>query len=91
MACPRRTSGKASAAFVLGLVSLASGFLAIIVGTDLALLGLLGGPLAILFGILALRDMGRSSGQVTARTLAKWGIGLPIGGLGLGLVLLPAT
>jgi hypothetical protein len=85
-----RTSRKATAAFVLGLVSLGAGLLAIVSRTDLFLLGLLGGPLAIVFGVLGLREARRSSGLLTGQALAKWGIGLPIGGLCLGLVFLPA-
>jgi len=91
MSRPPQASNKASAAFILGLLSLGSGFLAIWSGTDFILLGLLGGPLAIIFGILGLQDVGRSSGRLTGKALAGWGIGLPIGGFCLGLVLIPAT
>jgi hypothetical protein len=90
MSAQPQTSAKARAAFVLGLLSLGSGFLALVSETDFFLLGLFGCPLAILLGVRGWREVGRSSGRLTGKALAGWGIGLPVGGFCLGFLLLPA-
>jgi hypothetical protein len=85
-----QTSKKAIAAFVLGLLSLGLGAVAIVSGTDLILPGLLiTCALGIVLGILSLREMRRRSGQLASKTSARWGIGLSVGGLCLGFLLLP--
>jgi hypothetical protein len=88
----RQTSPKAALAFAFGLLSLGSGLMALLARSDLFRLGVpVGLVLALTFGILGLREVRGSSGRFTGRALAGWGIGLPVGGMSLGFLLLPAT
>jgi hypothetical protein len=85
-------SGKAVAAFLAGLSSVACGLLTLASGSDLFLLGV------VLFGALALGleissriEIKRSPSTLRGKALAGWGMGLPAGGFALGFLVLPAT
>ena len=69
-----RRSGRATAALVLGLVGI-------------LVFPVVCSTLAIIFGALALRDMGPDP-EVRGRSMAWWGLGLGIAGLliGIGLI-----
>src|SRR5260370_37616995 len=87
-----QTSSKAVAAFALGLSALGSGFLALVSGSDLFLLGIPAFTvLAIVFGIFGRREVNRAPDRWQGKGLAGWGMGIPMGGLGLGFLLLPAV
>ena len=86
------TSGKARAAICFCLLSITAAILAIVSRSDFFLIGMpVGWLLAVLFGILGLRDIAKSGGTMRGKAMAKWAIGLPIAGLGLGFCLLPAV
>jgi hypothetical protein len=86
------TSRKAMVAFLLGVTAIACGFLAIAGQSDLLLLGVAGcGISALSLGIVALQDVRRNPGALRGAPLAAWGIGLPVAGIGIGFILLPAT
>lgn len=87
-----KTSGRAVAAFALGLLSLACGFLALVRCQDLFLLVILVSLFpALVLGVGGLRQIRRAPGRLRGKSLAAWGIGLPVGSLVLGVVLLPVT
>ena len=69
-----RRSGRATAALVLGIVGI-------------LVFPVVCSTLAIIFGALALRDMGPDP-EVRGRSMAWWGLGLGIAGLliGIGLI-----
>lgn len=69
-----RRSGRATAALVLGIVGI-------------LVFPVVCSTLAIIFGALALRDMGPDP-EVKGRSMAWWGLGLGIAGLliGIGLI-----
>jgi hypothetical protein len=87
-----RTSKKPLVAFVLGMLSLGCGILALFSSFDLFLLGI---PLfwlaALGVGIVVWREAGGNVGHLRGQTLAKWGIGAPVGGACLGFLLMPFT
>jgi hypothetical protein len=87
-----RTSRLAVTAFCSGLGALVCGFLALVSDADFFLLGLATGFfLAVACAMAGLWAIRRSDGILAGKGLAKWGIGLPVGGLVLGFLLLPAT
>ena len=69
-----RRSGRATAALVLGIVGV-------------LVFPVVCSTLAIIFGALALRDMGTNE-NVRGRPMAWWGLGLGIAGLLLGIALI---
>jgi hypothetical protein len=69
-----RRSGRATASLVLGIVGI-------------LVFPVVCSTLAIIFGALALRDMGDDPG-VSGRRMAWWGLGLGIAGLVIGLALI---
>jgi hypothetical protein len=80
------------AAFFCGLACLVSGVMALVLTSDLLLLGVAVSFLAALvLGVLALRKAKGHPDRSRVRKLAGWGIGLPIGGLGLAFLLLPTV
>jgi hypothetical protein len=90
MGTTTRTSGKAVASFLAGVLSLACGVFALTTESDLFLAGIvLFLALAVGLGCWAWIEDGRSSGMLTGRSLAGWGIALPVVGCGLGFLLLP--
>ena len=92
MAADVRTSPKAAAALLFGLLSLGCGLLVLLGAPDFLLLGVpLFFGLAIPTGVLGGREVKRSHGQLRGKALAGWGIGLPVGGVCLGFLLLPAV
>jgi hypothetical protein len=92
MSHPVRTSSAAASSLLCALASIACGILVILTQFDFLLFGIAGfGVLAIGLGIRGIRQVRRNPGQLTGAALAKWGIGLPLAGLVLGFVLLPAT
>jgi len=72
-ASPRR-SGRATAALVLGIVGI-------------LVFPVVCSTLAIIFGALALRDMGTDT-EVRGRSMAWWGLGLGLAGLLIGIALI---
>lgn len=70
---PRR-SGRATASVVLGIVGI-------------LVFPVVCSTLAIIFGALALRDIGDRT-DITGRKLAWWGVGLGIAGLIIGIALI---
>jgi hypothetical protein len=92
MGTPTRTSRKAVAAFVAGLSAVACGLLALLTTSDLFLAGVAAScVLAVLLGWRAWVEVGRSPGTLTGKALAGWGMAVPVAGLVLGFLLLPAT
>jgi hypothetical protein len=85
-------SKGAVAAFLSGILSLSSGFLAQVTDDDFFLIGI---PvfflLALILGIKGRRAIARNPGQLRGKALAGWGMGLPVGGICLGFLLLPAV
>jgi hypothetical protein len=69
-----RRSGRATASLVLGIVGI-------------LVFPVVCSTLAIIFGALALRDMGDHP-EVTGRRMAWWGLGLGIAGLIIGIALI---
>ena len=69
-----RRSGRAIAALVLGIVGV-------------LVFPVVCSTLAIIFGALALRDMGTNE-NVRGRSMAWWGLGLGIAGLLIGIALI---
>ncbi len=69
-----RRSGRATAALVLGIVGI-------------LVFPVVCSTLAIIFGALALRDMGNDP-DVKGRSMAWWGLGLGIAGLLIGIALI---
>ncbi len=72
-ATPRR-SGRATASLVLGIVGI-------------LVFPVVCSTLAIIFGALALRDMGTDT-EVRGRSMAWWGLGLGLAGLLIGIALI---
>ena len=92
MGAASRTSLQAIASLLMGLLSIACGFLALASQSDLFLLGVvLFWLLAILFGLRSWVAVRRSSGGLRGKGLAGWGMGAPLIGFGLGFLLLPVT
>ena len=92
MTVTTRTSYQAIIGFLCGLISTASGFLAIVAGTDAYLLAVLAfGALAFAFGILGRRAVQKSPERLSGAGLAAWGMAMPIVAVVLGFLLLPAT
>ena len=92
MGTPIRTSGKAVAAFLAGLLSVACGFLAIARRSDLFLVGVvLSSGLAIVLGVRSWVEVGRNPGSLRGKAFAGWGATIPLVGLALGFLLVPAT
>ena len=86
------TSSKAMAGFLAGVLSLACGVLVLITQSDWFLVGIVVFlALAVVLGWRAWVEDGPSSGILTGRSLAGWGMALPIAGCGLGFILLPAV
>ncbi len=71
---PRQRSGRATAALVLGIVGI-------------LVFPVVCSTLAIIFGALALRDIGDSD-AISGRKMAWWGLGLGIAGLVVGIALI---
>lgn len=71
---PQRRSGRATASLVLGIVGI-------------LVFPVVCSTLAIIFGALALRDIGDRR-DIAGRTMAWWGLGLGIAGLVVGLALI---
>ncbi len=71
---PPTRSGRATAALVLGIVGI-------------LVFPVVCSTLAIIFGALALRDMGEDP-ALSGRKMAWWGLGLGIAGLVVGLALI---
>jgi len=91
MGTPSRTSRKAVAAFVSGLLSVACGLLAVLSEHDLFLGGIvLFVVAALLLGWRGIVEVGRAPATLTGKGLAAWGMALPPAGLALGFLLLPA-
>jgi hypothetical protein len=85
-----RTSGKAILALFLGLLSVACVVLAVPVGSDFLVLGVLGFWLtALVLDILTRVEIHRAPGEVQDRALADMGIGLASAGILLGACLVP--
>jgi len=92
MATAIPTSGKAVAAFLAGLLSVACGLLALSSRSDLFLAGVpLFWLLALVLGILSRGEIRRAAGRLDGKSLAGWGMGIPTVGFTLGFLLLPAT
>ena len=71
---PQKRSGRATASLVLGIVGI-------------LVFPVVCSTLAIIFGALALRDIGEGN-QVAGRKMAWWGLGLGIAGLVIGIALI---
>lgn len=71
---PRERSGRATAALVLGIVGV-------------LVFPVVCSTLAIIFGALALRDIGDRK-DIAGRNMAWWGLGLGIAGLIIGIALI---
>ncbi|MSO45088.1 MAG: DUF4190 domain-containing protein [Thermoleophilia bacterium] len=71
---PTRRSGRATASFVLGIVGV-------------LVFPVVCSTLAIIFGALALRDIGTNP-DIQGRRMAWWGLGLGITGLVLGIAII---
>ena len=71
---PQRRSGRATAALVLGIVGI-------------LVFPVVCSTLAIIFGALALRDIGDHD-DIQGRSMAWWGLGLGIAGLIIGIALI---
>jgi hypothetical protein len=92
MSVRTRTSGKAVAAFLAGISSVACGVFALASASDLFLVGIpLFMLLALVLGWRAWIEVGRSAGALSGKALAGWGTAIPVVGVGLGFLLLPAT
>jgi hypothetical protein len=77
---------KAVALFLLGILSVTSGTLALFSGSDALLVAvLLFGGAALVLWVTDRRERSR----LPSRRLAAWGLGLALAGLGLGFVVLP--
>ena len=75
-----------------GLLAVACGFLAVLSRSDLFLVGVaVCWLLAIVLGVRGWRAIRRAAGGLRGKTLAGWGMGVPLLGAGLGFILLPAT
>ena len=85
-------SGKAVAAFLAGMGSVLSGFLALSSTSDHFLAAVpLFWLLALVLGIRGYGEIRRSAGGLAGRSLALWGMCIPAVGFFLGFLLLPAT
>ena len=71
---PRQRSGRATASLVLGIVGV-------------LVFPVVCSTLAIIFGALALRDIGDRE-DIAGRNMAWWGLGLGIAGLIIGIALI---
>lgn len=71
---PRQRSGRATASLVLGIVGV-------------LVFPVVCSTLAIIFGALALRDIGDRK-DIAGRNMAWWGLGLGIAGLVIGIALI---
>jgi len=92
MSQPLRISPVAASSLGLAFASVASGILTVLSEFDSFLLGVVAfGVMAIGFGIYGIRQVCRNPSEFRGAALAAWGIGLPLAGLFLGFVVLPAT
>ena len=86
----RRFSRKAILCFVCGILSLAFPAVVRDSESDLYFLSIpLFGSVALLLGVLSLREVAHSSGRLRGGGLAGWGIGLPLGVVLLYFLLQP--
>jgi uncharacterized membrane protein HdeD (DUF308 family) len=87
-----RTSRAATAAFVMGVLSLLCGVLAVATRFDLFLIGVVVfGILTFVLGIRGWMAVKRSPAALHGKALAVWGMLIPVGGFALGFLLLPVT
>jgi hypothetical protein len=85
-----RTSGKAVLALCLGLLSAACVALAVPVGSDLLVLGVLACWLvALVLDVLTRVEVRRAPDQLRGRVLADLGVGLASAGIVLGVLVVP--
>jgi hypothetical protein len=87
-----RTSGKAVAAFLAAELSVVCGVMVLVSTSDLFLLGIvLFAVLAFLLGVWSWVEILRASHPLGGKGLAGLGMTIPLVGLILGFLLLPAT
>jgi uncharacterized membrane protein HdeD (DUF308 family) len=87
-----RTSSAAAAAFIMGVLSLLCGVLAVATRFDQFLIGVVVfGILTFVLGIRGWMAVKRSPAALRGKALAFWGMLILIGGFALGFMLLPVT